>query len=384
MSQPVRIPADVDREDTVLANLTARQLLLLTVTGIVLYGTWSITNSLVPAAVFLVVAVPLGGAAAFIALGQRDGLSMDRLLLAAVRQRLSPRYQVAAPEGIWPAPTWLAQHVVSEGRQTTSAISPQPLRMPAHGVSEAGVIDLGPDGVAAVAVCGTVAFALRTPTEQEALVATFGRYLHSLTAPFQILVRAERLDLSAQIAELQEHAAALPHPALEAAAREHADYLAQLGQTTTLLRRQVLLVLREPLGATGPTDGLGGASPLAVLAQRRAARTAGPASDATRRAAEARLARRLGEAAELLSPTGIIVTPLDAGQATAVLAAACNPDGLLPPSSGLAAADDVITTSAGEDWSSPSASYPGQGPGDAEKEGASGSWIGRHGWRAET
>jgi hypothetical protein len=55
--------------------------------------------------------------------------------------------------------------------------------------------------------------------------------------------------------------------------------------------------------------------------------------------------RRLGEAIELLSPAGIVVTPLDAGQATAVLASACNPDSLLPPSAGLAGADEVITTS---------------------------------------
>jgi hypothetical protein len=93
---------------------------------------------------------------------------------------------------------------------------------------------------------------LRTPGEQEALVASFGRYLHSLTAPVQILIRAQRLDLSVQIAELREQAGGLPHPALEAAAREHADYLAQLAQQSELLRRQVLLILREPLTfATG-------------------------------------------------------------------------------------------------------------------------------------
>jgi hypothetical protein len=40
-----------------------------------------------------------------------------------------------------------------------------------------------------------------------------------------------------------------------------------------------------------------------------------------------------------------VVTPLNAGQATAVLASACNPDSLLPPSARLAGADEVITTS---------------------------------------
>ena len=218
-----------------------------------------------------------------------------------------------------------------------------------------GVVDLGDDGLAVVAVASTVNFALRTPNEQEALVASFGRYLHSLTAPVQVLVRTERLDLSTQIAELLEHAGGLPHQALEAAAVEHADYLVQLGQQADLLRRQVLLVLREPLGVTAPTDGLGGPGPLSVLAAglssvlgsmagRRRKQTGGHVDSGARRAAESRLVRRLGEAVELLSPAGIVVTPLDAGQATGVLAAACNPDSLLPPSPGLAGADEVITT----------------------------------------
>ena len=365
MSQPVRIPADVDREDRVIGPLTARQLLILAVTGMLLYAAYNVTRHVVPLAVFLILAIPVGVTAAFLALGQRDGITLDRLVLAALRQRMSPQHRVAAPEGIRPAPEWLTTQVTattgvtgdatskSKNRAGTavSAVSPAALRLPAEAVTDTGVIDLGKDGVAVVAVCSTINFGLRTPAEQESLVASFGRYLHSLTAPVQVLVRAERLDLSAQIAELRAQAGGLPHAALEQAAREHADYLDQLGRATTLLRRQVLLVLREPLHSMGPTDGLGGSSPLAALtARRKAAKQSGAVDDATRRSAEARLVRRLGEAVELLSPSGITVTPLDAGQATAVLAAACNPDSLIPPSSGLAGAEEVITTAPDEGW----------------------------------
>ncbi|MBE8525768.1 PrgI family protein [Amycolatopsis sp. H6(2020)] len=342
MSQPVRIPADVDREDRVIGPLTARQLLILAVTGIVLYGSYTLTRAFVPLAVFLVVAIPVGVTAAFLALGQRDGISLDRLVLAALRQRVSPQHRVAAPEGIRPAPEWLGD---------TAEVSPAALRLPAEAVTDTGVVDLGKDGIAVVAVCSTINFGLRTPAEQESLVASFGRYLHSLTAPVQVLVRAERLDLSGQISELREQAGGLPHPALERAAWEHAEYLDQLGRATDLLRRQVLLILREPLLSIRPTDTLGGASPLAALAARRkAAKQAGMVDDSSRRAAEARLVRRLGEAVELLSSSGIVVTPLDAGQATAVLAAACNPDSLIPPNSGLASSDDVITTAPDDGW----------------------------------
>lgn len=358
MTQPVRIPTDVDREDTVLANLNARQLLILTVTGLVLYGVWSLTQDVVPLPVFLLVALPLGGTSALLVLGNRDGLSLDRLALAAVRQRMAPRFLITAPEGIQAPPTWVLERVSNglpgqESPHASSGIAPAALRLPAEGVTETGVVDLGADGIAAVAVCGTVNFALRTPAEQESLVGAFGRYLHSLTAPVQILIRAERLDLSSQISELREFAAQLPHPALETAAREHADYLEQLARDADLLRRQVLLVLREPLRSVRPTDGFGGTAPFAGLSRPKTDHHLPNGGDAVRRAAEARLLRRLAEAAELLGPIGIVITPLDAGQATAILAAACNPDSLVPPSSDVAASGEVITgvPGADPDWS---------------------------------
>lgn len=372
MTSPVRIPADVDMADKVIGPLTARQLAILAVTGLVLYAGWTTTRAVVPLPVFLALAIPIGVSAAVIALGQRDGISMDRLLVAAIRQRMGPRHRVAAPEGVRPAPEWLTSQTAATSASRTAGagkgksakakskaavpeqISPSALRLPAEAVTDTGVVDLGTDGLAVVAVASTVNFALRTPSEQESLVASFGRYLHSLTAPVQVLVRTERLDLSGQIAELRARAGGLPHPALEAAAIEHADYLVQLGEQTDLLRRQVLLILREPMGAAGPTDGLGGPGPLAVLSsltrgKRRANAETTQASAGARRAAESRLVRRLSEAIELLSPAGIVVTPLDAGQATAVLASACNPDTLLPPSAALAGADEVITTAGGTD-----------------------------------
>lgn len=343
MSTSVRIPADVERDDTVLAGLTARQLLLLSGAGIVLYAVYMATRAAVPPLVFLGAAVPLAVAAAVLALGRRDGLPLDRLLLAALRQRLAPRYRVTAPEGLAPAPAWLAARArpADEPGSAPGRVSPARLRLPAQAVTEAGVIDLGRDGLALVAVCSTVNFALRTPAEQDSLTAAFGRYLHSLADPIQILVRAERLDLSVQISEVRAAAAHLPHPALEHAALEHAGFLAELGRTSNLLRRQVLLILREPLRAA-PSD-LSFGSP-GRRGRRRAARGHERGGEAARRAAETRLARRVEEAGELLAPVGITVTALDPGQATAVLAAACNPDSLLPPSSGTAADDDVITS----------------------------------------
>lgn len=343
MAEPVRIPAEVERDDRVLANLTARQLAIVAVTAAVLYGGWVATRAVLPALVYAVIAVPIGVAVTAVALGSRDGIGLDRLLLAAIKQRLAPRRLVASSDTSGsPAPDWLTAH------ESTDAETVGDLRLPAEDVSDAGVVDLGADGIAAIAAVTTVNFALRTPTEQETLVATFARLLHSLTSPVQILIRAERLDLSGQIIDLRETAGGLPHPALETAALEHAGFLTELAEQSDLLRRQVLLVLREPLH--GPDLA---PRTTTISNHRRANRAShggvsGPESPAYR-AAELRLARRLTETGQLLAPAGLAVVVLDAGQATAVLAAACNPDHLIAPRAGLAGADEVITTAASDD-----------------------------------
>ncbi|WP_435158200.1 PrgI family mobile element protein [Amycolatopsis sacchari] len=341
MTQSVRIPADVDREDRILAGFTARQVMVMAVTALVVYGGWQATRAVVPVIAYLAVAIPVGIAVSAVVIVRRDGVTLDRLLLAAIRQRLQPRRRVAAGQAPEAVPEWLAG-VASSIHEP----APGRLELPATGVAEAGVVDLGTEGVALIAACSTVNFALRTPAEQEALTAAFGRYLHSLSGGVQILVRAQRLDLSEEIADLRHRAASLPHPALEQAALDHADYLAHLGEQADLLRRQILLVLREPVRTT-PSDSL--TRPRRLRLRSRSGDREEPPTGA-RRAATSRLLRRMYEATELLAPAGIEVTPLDAAQATAVLTAATNPDSLLPPSPEMAGADEVITTVTSADW----------------------------------
>lgn len=379
MSHPVKIPADIDRDDRVMFGLTARQLALLSGTGTALYLLWTATGAVLPLPVFLAIAVPIVATAGVVALGQRDGVGLDRLLVAAIKHRLAPRRRVAAPEGVRPVPEWLTEHTHDQSRPrrastTRQDVAAAPLELPAAGITRTGIVDLGRDGLALVAVCGPVNFALRTPAEQDALVAAFGRWLHALSAPVQILVRAHRLDLTPQLQELTDGARSLPHPALEHAARDHANFVSSLAARSDLLRRQILLVLRERTHPAAPTDGLGTGGGLAALRTGLRRRHPDPAPDAAaRHAAETRLVRRLTEAADLLGTAGITVTALDAGQATAVLASACDPDTLLPPSAGLAGADEVITTTAATDTGpadQPHTDDPGDpgDPGDFDDE----------------
>jgi hypothetical protein len=294
----VRIPADVERPDRILAGLTAHQLALLAVPAVVLWAGYLGLRQWVPLPVFAAVAAPLVIAIGVVALGQRDGLSLDRLLLAGLRQARQPRRLVPAPDGITQPPAWAGHDPHPP---------PAPLTLPARELRSDGVFDLDGDGAAIVCRVVPVSFALRTPAEQQALIGGFGRYLNSLTTPVQILVRSTPVDLTAAVAALRDTAGGLPHPALETAARDHADYLAGLAASRDLLTREVLLVLRDP----------------------------GPSADAL---------RRIGpDATSALAGCGLTVTVLDATAASGVFSAAADP--WSPPRpAGMAALDAVVTT----------------------------------------
>lgn len=249
-----RVPADVEREDTVLAGLTIRQAAMLAAVGLLLWLVYLGVGSRVPIPAFLVFGGLILAATSAIVLGRRDGIPLDRYLIAALRQRLAPRRLVSAPDGVQPPPEWVT---------APRGGLPAPLRLPAHAISDDGVIDLGADGHAVILACTTVNFALYTADEQDSVIEAFARALHALPSPAQFLVRAERVDLVPLIERLAEAAPTLPHPALEDAATEHRQFLTDLAARRDLLRRNVLLVLRQPAtAATAPRNREGAAHAL--------------------------------------------------------------------------------------------------------------------------
>ncbi len=271
-----RIPADVEREDRVAFNLTWRQLVILTVIGLLLYAAWTALATVVPPPVFLVCALPIAGSAFFLAVGRRDGISLDRWLLAAVRHRQAPHQLVPADGPITPAPGW-----VSTTRGPGDRLPlPAPLRLPAKGITPDGLIDLGPDGTTGLVTASTVAFGLRTPAEQNGLVAGFARWLHSLDGPAQILVRAQRVDLTDLADQVLSRAPSLPHPALEEAARSHAGFLDDLAARRELLHRHVTVAVRSTR-SPGHTAHQAAETVRALSGCEVAATVLGPAEAAT-------------------------------------------------------------------------------------------------------
>jgi PrgI family protein len=282
----VPIPSDVERPDKILAGLTARQVAIAAVAAAVIWAGFQATRHVMPLPAFAALASPVALAAVALVIGERDGLPLDRLLAAAWRQRRAPHRLVTAPEGIPAPPAWTAP----TGPQPPPPAVLAPLWQ--H-VAPDGVIGLG-SGAAAVAAVSTVNFALRSPEEQDALAAAYGRWLNSLTGPVQVLIRAGRADLSAAVAALRDAVPGLPHPALEQAALEHASFLEGLAAERDVLTRQALLVLREPGQPGGGT-------------------------------AAGRALQRAGEAARLLAGAGLQVQVLDGAQVTALLTACADP-----------------------------------------------------------
>jgi len=247
---------------------------------------------------YAVLVIPIAGAMAALALGSREGIGLDRFLLAALAHARTPKRRVHAPEGVPPLPAVVPDHWAA-----AAGPSPAPMPMPYEGITSEGVLDLGREGRAALATCSTVNFELRSQAEQQGLTAAFARWLNSLTGPTQLLVRCHRIDLAPLADTLQQDAAALPHPALEQAARAHADFLADLATGGNLLGRQIVLVAREE-----------------------------PAAPSVRRhAGEGRVCQRVAEAARALAAAEITVAPLDAEQSAQLVSAACNPDTPTPP-----------------------------------------------------
>ncbi len=300
----IRIPADVGRPDKLLGGLTARQLAILATSGVALWAAYLATRHVVPLAGFAALAVPVAAVATLLAMGRIEGQPADRLVVAAWRQLRSPRRLVPVPGGVPAAPTWVA---------AGPGPLPASLRLPLDAIDTDGVVDLGPDGLAAICRASSVTFGLRTPAEQEALVAGFARWCNSLAEPAQLVVRAEPVDLAPMIAGLLDAAPGLPHPGLEHAAKEHARFLAELTATRSLLRREVLVVLRQPASSNSAADG-----------------------------ARERLRRRAEEAVSALAAAGVTLSVLDAEAATACLWRAVDPASP-PRPPGVSAPGEIVT-----------------------------------------
>jgi hypothetical protein len=279
----VRVPADVDMADRIFAGLTARQLAILGAHGLALLALYAILGERLPLPVLGVVAVPVCLFGLVWATTSPEGTTWEQIGLGALRHFAKPRRRVLAPEAIPEPPAWIRKN---------GALAP--LEFPVSGTFD-GHVDLGEDGAVAICRASSLNFALRSETEQEALIEGFGRLLNALDAPASFLVRSNRADLRGLIEAIEERSPGLPHPQLEAAAREHAAFLRSLAARRDVLSRQVLLCFRDPDVTTNDESA-------------------------------SRLTHRVEESAALLRGLGVRLVGLDAAEAARLLTVASDPE----------------------------------------------------------
>jgi hypothetical protein len=270
------VPANIAEPDRIAFGLTFRQLAIIGGTGLAGFGCYRIYGSLLPPVAWISAGIVVFAVAVVVALGRRDGLPLDVWLRNGFALARSPR--TLAPG----QPRGSAVAVVAGKLKV-----PAPLRSPVTAISPAGV--LTSEGTSKVLIaCGTTNIHLRTSSEQAALLDGFGRFLNGLTGPAQLLVAAQRHDLTAYAQATADLAPRLPHPALQAAADDYAGFLLDLDAERDPLRRQVI----------------------AIVGGERSADTA----------------------ARLLSGLGVEAAPLDGPAVASALAAAVDP--YSPPSPG--------------------------------------------------
>ncbi|MCD0450413.1 PrgI family protein [Actinocorallia sp. API 0066] len=312
-----RIPTDIEMPDKILFGFTARQAAILAVTGLV--GTWVyvLAGRALPTPVLVAVLVPIIALGFALAAGRRDGISLDKFAAHAAAFLRRPKTFV--PEGVQVhrAPVWCRQ----------KGPLPAPFRHPVRALRADGVMELADGGTAVIVRTSTVPFGLRTPAEQTSLVSMFGGWLNSLDGPVQILVRAHPVDLASIAEQITQTAHRLADPALEEAARAHAEFLADLNSTQDLLTREALLVLRHEAQPV-----VNGVIPGVRRKPRRSVR---------RETSAAIVLRRADDAARSLSALGLVAEVLDAPEVQDLMTRALCPGHVEPV--GTAHPEDVIT-----------------------------------------
>lgn len=204
-----RIPADIDRPEPLLWNLTAHQLLVI---GPVLFACWGLFTAAfgrLPLWSLITMMVVLVGCAWVLACGRRDGIGLDQMALLALRWRALPRQR---------HPDNAAPHIDRDG-----------------------VLDLGGRS-ALILTCTSVPFHLFSGEEQDQVLGTFAGFLDSLTEPVQIIVQRRWMDPTPHILRLRTRAEQHPGP-LRRAASAHARFLEDLQHHHDLVHHRVLLVL---------------------------------------------------------------------------------------------------------------------------------------------
>lgn len=112
-----------------------------------------------------------------------------------------------------------------------------------------GVIVLKDGSLRAVMMTSAINFALKSGSEQDALIFAYQRFLNSLTFPVQILVQSRRLDLDYYIEKLSKKAAEQDIELVKLQILEYTEFIKRLIAVTNIMdKRFYVIVPFYPVG----------------------------------------------------------------------------------------------------------------------------------------
>jgi len=91
--------------------------------------------------------------------------------------------------------------------------------------------------------CSTVNFLLKSSEEQDAIIASFQRFLNSLDFPIQIIVRSSKLDIDWYIKKLENLAIWQKNELLQNQTYEYIAYLKKLIELAQIMRKDFYIVI---------------------------------------------------------------------------------------------------------------------------------------------
>ncbi|MDQ1250519.1 MAG: hypothetical protein QG597_4898 [Actinomycetota bacterium] len=240
------VPADIDAPDVIVWGLSFRQLAILAAGAMSVWLAYSRFGPLLPLAAWVAVGIPVVALSVTLAMGRRDGLTLDAWLRHALALRVTPSISVP---GDPPADRLL---LATASRPVPTA----PLKAETTRISRDGTLTV--DGrTRRLIACGTTSVALRSGTEQQSAVAAFGRWLNALAGPAQIVVSAARLDLVPYAEAVLASSGRLPGQAVRTAAADYARFLLRLDDEREPLRRAVVTVVDAGPQTAACVRGLG-------------------------------------------------------------------------------------------------------------------------------
>lgn len=119
-----------------------------------------------------------------------------------------------------------------------------------------GVVVLKDGSLRQVLMTSSVNFALKSGSEQDAIIYAYQRFLNSLTFPVQILVQSRRLDLEYYLEKLQKRADEQSVELVKLQILEYAEFIKRLISVTNIMDKRFFVVVPFYPGGTEQLKGL--------------------------------------------------------------------------------------------------------------------------------